>query len=81
MSNATTTTSLFASSPIRNRYSMNQPRTYDSMAPSSTRAADEQRILASPYKTVLFNTFSTPMKVYFECREEIKIDNTIRRFH
>ena len=51
------------------------------MASAATRAADEQRILASPYKTVLFNTFSIPMKVYFERREEIRIDNTLRRFH
>ena len=41
----------------------------------------EQETLAQPYKTAPFRTFTNPMNIYFERREAVKIDNTLRRFH
>ena len=81
MTTTLATTNLAPASPVVNRYSFNRPRTYDAMAAATTRAADEQRATAAPYKTVLFRTFMVPMKIYFERREEIRIENTLRRFH
>ena len=51
------------------------------MVNAATRAEQVQQSIALPYKTALFNTFTNPMKVYFERREQVIIDNTLRRFH
>ena len=42
------TTNLVATSPVRNCYSMNRVRAYNTMTAAATHAADEQRTNAAP---------------------------------